>query len=104
MPLIGSDADLVVGGGVGQGVLVVDGDVEVRGGARLYGLVIATGALRVVDGATFEGFVMTYGGLEVSAGAELVGSACWAVRVLAAQRTTLNHAIKIHPARRLGSF
>jgi len=104
LPLIGSESDLIVDGGSGQGVLVVDGDLTLRGDTRFHGLVLTTGVLRLLDTSRLEGFALTYGGLEIDAGGEVVGSACWAVRALAAQRTVLNHSISLHPARRIGSF
>lgn len=50
-------ADLTVDGGVGFGVLIVDGDLRVTGGARLDGLVVVRGALRLDAGTTLRGAV-----------------------------------------------
>jgi hypothetical protein len=104
IPAIGSQGDLVVHGGVGQGLLVVDGDLEFRSDARFYGMIVATGTLRLLEAAHVEGFAIAFGGVEVDTGARLDGSACWAVRALAAQRSVVSHALPLHPARRLGSF
>jgi hypothetical protein len=104
LPMIGSESDLVVDGGVGQGLLVVDGDLELRSDARFYGMVVVTGTLRLLELARLEGLAIAFGGVEVDAGARLDGSACWAVHALAAQRGILRHALPLHPARRLGSF
>lgn len=48
-------SDLVMDGGVGHGVLVVDGDVHLTGGARFDGLVVAHGELRVDTGSVIRG-------------------------------------------------
>jgi hypothetical protein len=48
-PLIATDGDLVVDGGIGQGALLVRGDLTLRGGTRFHGPVIATGSVRVED-------------------------------------------------------
>ncbi len=89
LPLRGSTGSLVVNGGVGQVLLVVDGDLTVGGGARLFGLVLASGALHIEGGASLEGMALAGGGVYVASGARIRGSACWAARTLAAQRATL---------------
>ena len=45
-PVIHSPADLVLTQGRGQGMLLVDGDLELGGGFEFYGLVIVQGTLR----------------------------------------------------------
>jgi hypothetical protein len=95
LALRGARGSIDVVGGVGQGVLVVGGDVTLRGGARFYGLVVASGALRVEDGATLHGMALVRGGLFVASPARIQASACWAVRVLAAQRPTLGRLLEV---------
>lgn len=73
-------------GGVGQAALVVDGDLELSGDARLYGFVIASGSLRVLDRAELHGVAVAAGGALVETGARVQGSACWAGRALLAAR------------------
>jgi hypothetical protein len=89
LPLRAASGDLTVVGGVGQGVLVVDGDVTLTAGARYYGLVVVRGALRLEDGASLDGFALALGGGAVAVGSRARGSGCWAVRALAAQRVAL---------------
>ena len=50
---------LKINGGSGQGILLVDGDLEVTGGFEFYGPVIVTGALKTTGtGGHFNGGVM----------------------------------------------
>lgn len=95
---------LEVEGGTGQGILIVDGDLILRGGAHFYGFMIVAGRLRVLDGAVFTGIAIAYGGLEVGSDAAIRASACWAVRVLAAHRPTLGRPVSLHSARRIGPY
>jgi hypothetical protein len=85
-----SVGSLLVDGGAGQGVLVVDGDVVLEGGARFYGLVLARGALHVEDGAQLVGMATATGGVYVAAGGLVRASACWVARTLAAHRADLS--------------
>jgi hypothetical protein len=45
-PVIHAPGDLVVDGGRGQGVLIVDGDLTLTGGLEFYGAILVRGALR----------------------------------------------------------
>ena len=54
LPLVWA-ADLVMDGGVGHGILVVDGDIHLTGGARFDGLIVAHGELRVDTGSVIRG-------------------------------------------------
>ena len=57
-PLIHAPRDLVIDGGRGQGLLVVDGDLTLRGGFEFFGVVLVRGALRGdVGGARLTGVV-----------------------------------------------
>jgi hypothetical protein len=89
LPLRAAAGTLDVLGGVGQGLLVVDGDLVLRGGARFYGLVIARGALVLEADARLVGMAIAAGGARLAPGSVLHASACWATRALAAQRATL---------------
>jgi hypothetical protein len=97
-----ASGDLRVDGGVGQGVLIVDGGLTLDGGARFFGLVIASGDLRLEGGARLEGMALVSGGLVVAAGAVVRGSACWAVRALAAQRGWLGGLVPVVEAGGIG--
>ena len=45
-PIIYATGDVKINGGRGQGILLVDGDIEFAGGVEFYGPVIATGRVR----------------------------------------------------------
>ena len=49
LPIVYAAGDLVIIGGSGQGVLLVRGDLTVRGGFRYHGLVMVGGTLRISD-------------------------------------------------------
>ncbi|HUF26701.1 MAG TPA: hypothetical protein VMM18_06940 [Gemmatimonadaceae bacterium] len=49
-PLVHVGGDLMVVGGAGQGILVVDGDLVLSGGVRFSGAVLVRGSLRTSDG------------------------------------------------------
>jgi hypothetical protein len=57
-PVIGAAPGTVVGGGVGQGVLIGAGALELAGDARFTGVVISQGPLRLRDRARVTGVVM----------------------------------------------
>ena len=89
LPLRAADGDLTMDGGVGQGVLVVDGDLTLTSGARYYGLVLVRGTLRLEGAAILQGLALALEGAHVGVDSRLVASACWAVRALTAQRAAL---------------
>lgn len=94
LPLRASVGDLTVLGGSGQGTLVVDGDLVLRGGARYYGIAVAKGALRLEEHAALEGMALAWGGVSVTAGARVRASACWAVRALDAASGSLGRFVE----------
>jgi len=102
LPLRAASGDLLVSGGAGQGVLIVDGELTLAAGARYYGLVLSSGALRLEAGSVFEGMALAQGGVYVAEGATLRGSACWAARVLAAQRPALGRFVPLRSVGRVG--
>jgi hypothetical protein len=58
-PIIYVDGDLTVNTGVGQGLLLVDGDLNAQGNFTFYGIVIVRGRLRTAgSGNRFNGGVM----------------------------------------------
>ena len=52
------DGDLRLVGGAGQGMLLVDGDLTLKTGARFEGVVIARGSVRLESGARLMGIVL----------------------------------------------
>lgn len=95
LPLRASVGDLTVLGGSGQGTLVVDGDLVLRGGARYYGIAVAKGVLFLEEHAALEGMALAWGGVVVTAGARVRASACWAVRALHAASGTLGRFLEV---------
>jgi hypothetical protein len=95
-------SSLVVSGGVGQGILVVPGDLSLTDGARFYGLVLVGGRLALDGDARLVGLARAAGGLDVSPGAEVVGSACWASTALRDARGSLGRVLPLPGAGRLG--
>jgi hypothetical protein len=58
-PVIHAEGDLTVDGGTGQGILLVDGDLQLGGGFKFDGLIIVHGELAIVGtGATLTGGVV----------------------------------------------
>ena len=85
--------DLLVEGGVGQGILLVDGDLTLAAGARYYGLALAAGRLHLPERAELTGYALAVGGVTVEANARITGSACWAMRALSVNRARLGIAV-----------
>ncbi|MGD2045055.1 MAG: hypothetical protein PVH96_02435 [Gemmatimonadota bacterium] len=99
VPMRASLGELEVEGGVGQALLVVDGDLSLTAGARYYGLVLVRGMLRLEGGAHFEGMALARDGVDVASSSSLVGSECWALRALAENRSALGGFVPVSDAR-----
>lgn len=56
-PLVFVDQDLTISGGEAHGVLMVEGDLQIIGSARLTGLVVVRGTLTVGEGSSIRGAV-----------------------------------------------
>ena len=81
-------------GGTGQGLLVVTGDAVLSG--TLYeGLLLVGGSLTLRDGARLLGATRAGGGIFVDQGSALGGSACRALRALAAAAEVLGRPIPL---------
>ncbi len=102
-PLIGAGGPLTVAGGVGQGVLVVAGDLKLERGASFYGLVLVEGTLTLESGARLVGLARAVGGLSVDGDSEVTGSRCWAFAALDAALDLLARP-RLLPAGRVGPF
>lgn len=80
-PLIYAPGGLHMIGGVGQGILVVDGDLVLSGDARFYGPILVTGALVMRDRAVVVGAVTQVGSaaarLEDEARVDYRGCSLW---------------------------
>lgn len=74
--------NLGVEGGVGQGTLLVAGDLHLGAGARLRGLVLTGGSVRLSGGAKLVGLVRAAGGVALEDSARIEGSVCAAVLAL----------------------
>jgi hypothetical protein len=88
-----ASGDLVVDGGVGQGLVVVGGDLTLQNGADLRGVVLVGGTLSLEGGARLEGLVRAAGGVALSPDSHIVGSACWAALALDAAREVVGAPI-----------
>lgn len=55
LPLVGAEGDLVLEGGEGRGILVVDGNAELKGPLTFHGLVLSTGRLVIGDAVEIRG-------------------------------------------------
>jgi len=86
--------DLVLEGGVGQGVLVVGGNVDLAG-ARFDGVLLVGGALTLRDGAEVRGMVRVGGDLDVGEGSRILGSPCRALRALEASRGSFRRPVPV---------
>lgn len=69
--------------GAGRGVLAVDGDLRLTGGASWTGLVLVAGDVVLQDGATVTGLLRAGGRAVLESGAAVDGSACAALSGLA---------------------
>ena len=75
MPIIHAQGDLKITGGVGQGILVVDGDLDAAGGFSFYGLTIVKGTMRTTGtGAHFNGSVIVQGNGELDSESTQAGN------------------------------
>lgn len=75
---------LTLDGGEGQGVVVVRGDLVLRGSARLAGLVLVGGDLTVEEGSGIRGMVRVDGNATVDSGSRIRGAACPVLAALSA--------------------
>jgi hypothetical protein len=95
-----SRGDLGVEGGVGQGLLVVLGDLRMSA-TRFHGILLVGGRLQLQGGARVVGLVRASGGVEIDATSSVLGSGCRALRALDGLRITLARLLAV-PAGRLG--
>ncbi|MFZ5625016.1 MAG: hypothetical protein ACOY71_11410 [Gemmatimonadota bacterium] len=87
-PVIHAPGNLRLGGGRGQGLLLVDGDLELAGGVEFYGLAVVRGSLRTVgSGGSIIGAALVANGSggpsAVAGNATLQRSTCAVRRALA---------------------
>ena len=67
-PILHAPGDLVLDGGAGQGVLLVDGNARLEAGAVHHGLLIVRGTLSVAGGSAVLGAVRVGGSLALADG------------------------------------
>ena len=73
-PVIWSQGDVTITGGVGQGILLADGDVRLAGGAQFTGLIVSRGdVITLAGGGTVLGAVLA-GDLAGSPGHSVIGA------------------------------
>ncbi len=99
LPIIYSMLDLrIAAGGKGQGVLLVEGDLEIDNGFEFYGLVVVRGSLSVGGvGTRMYGAVIVLDaareGNEVTSGARIDLSSCPLTRALRGPKLYLPHPL-----------
>lgn len=83
-PIIHAPGELRIrdGTGVGQGILLVDGELEIEDSFTFYGIVIVKGELEFEDNVTIYGGVIAGDELELEDGARVQYSQCAANRAL----------------------
>lgn len=74
-PVLHAPGTLRISGGAGQGFLLVDGDLTLDTGARLYGVVAVNGALRMTGGAELHGVALA-SSVTLDGGARVLYSSC----------------------------
>jgi hypothetical protein len=91
-PLIYSAGDLTVASGSGQGILVVDGNLQLSAGIRFFGLVLVRGRLIMAPGAEIDGAVLVQSAAlpSIIDNARILRSDCAIARALQ-QSPALNH-------------
>ncbi len=99
-----TDGDLVVEGGQGQGIVVVQGDLTLTDSTRFYGLLLAGGTLRLENGAEVTGLVRAGGGADLASGTRIEGSACWALLALEGAAGVLDRPVALGGSEWIGPF
>jgi hypothetical protein len=82
MVSLASDGDLVLEGGVGQGLVIVRGDLVLTD-TQFFGVLIVEGSVTISGGGRIEGVVRATDGVTIGANAAVLGSGCWAAAALA---------------------
>lgn len=79
-----ASGDITLEGGEGQGLVLVEGSLTLRGGAVLAGLVVVRDTLRLGSGARITGLVRVGGPVVLGSGSLIRGRACPALLALEA--------------------
>jgi hypothetical protein len=77
-----TDHALSLGAGAWEGIVLVDGDLELRSGARMEGWIAVTGDLHVGDGAIIVGIVRAGGTVVIDPGGTIEVAPCGAILTL----------------------
>ncbi len=99
----GFDGSLTLEGGRVCGLLVVAGDLRLRGNATLQGLALVGGSLAVEESAGVEGMAQVGGDLLISSGGRFAGSLCSSLRALSGIDVLLDPVV-LRRGRRLGAY
>lgn len=94
-PIIHAEQDLrISSSGTGQGVLLVDGNLEVSGGFTFYGVVVVRGQIRMTGtGGHINGTLLTYGDGELSSTSTTLGNSVVQYSSCAIERAALGSQI-----------
>ena len=87
MVRIVSEGDLTVERGIGQGLLIVAGELTLID-AEFNGMIVTAGRLVLLGAARLRGLARAAGGVDIGPSAAVDGSACWAAAALSAQTLT----------------
>jgi len=82
MVSLAADGDLVLEGGIGQGLVIVRGDL-VLADTQFFGVLVVEGSVTISGGGRIEGVVHATDGVTVGVNAAVLGSGCWAAAALA---------------------
>ena len=92
-PIVAVQGSLRVTGGEGQGILLVNGDVEFAADATFAGIVLASGNLELSDDADLAGWLRSGGGVRLTDRAKIEASACAGLRALDRPALRSVHAV-----------
>lgn len=97
MPIIHAQGNLSITGGTGQGILIVEGDLNAAGGFSFYGITIVKGTLKTAGtGAHFNGTVIVQGDGDLNSESTQTGNSVVSYSQCRVQRA-FDAALRIRP-------
>ncbi len=93
-PIIYAPGDLLIASsGEGQGILLVEGDLDVSGGFNFYGVVVVKGTIRIPGtGGHINGTTLAFGDGQISSTSSTVGNSLLQYSSCSIERAVLNNA------------
>jgi len=83
-PIIHVTGDLDINGGIGQGILLVDGELRVENTFQFYGMIFAQDEIRLEDNVQIYGAIESGDRIRVEDGASVRNSSCAIARAMSA--------------------